>query len=359
MTTRKIVESPVNAMKEATIVLCQCGCTAFNVVSQTRTSVSLSCTECGNKTSVKGPVALANVSDDELKSAVGESVVWPDPEYEPKKKKEDVEGKKKTLMLRFGVDPDAKVNVIDRAFLGVRIANYGEEEYRTQMWQGHALEYLCADWLAGAEPSVLELIEEVTEASESAMKKAGDEGKTDSVVARRGREARRRAIEQGTARLGIVEPGGGKETIEEVSMEEPVKKDDGRIDDEGRLSKAVKKAFINYAEEYREDTGNTLGLLIDVSLADATSRANKQGGFVVCVLGDERTKAVGGRRPTAYVWISSEPANMSLELEMEYSDIYEGVLDDAEVMITEVLPPDWDKVIQWAMPTFCHGREVV
>jgi hypothetical protein len=380
MTKAKRTKVPTTV--ETTIVVCQCGSATHDVGLKTKTAVALSCSKCGNTTSVKGPVALANVPEKEIEEAVKQPV-RPDPDYEPKKtgkKKGGDEGdKKEYTMLRFRVGIEAKQNVIDKAMEAVRVMNCSDNEFREQTWQGHALEFLCADFLAGCDPAVLEVVGDIETAGEEAASAA--EGKKPSAVSRKVRDARMRAMEKGAAQLGVVEPGGKDKppggdksdlsqkiaSIRSNSAGQDGVPDSGHgeeehVEDGGRLAKAVRRTLVEYGEEYRADTGETIPMLIDVQLVDAVKRSKKDGGFIIKVLGDERTRSKTGVRPVVYVWIGMEPNDRALEAEIEYSDEMDDVLPTAELDIVELLPKNWEKLPKskrWPMPSFCVRREIM
>ncbi len=367
MPQKKTTRREVQATVETTIVVCQCGSATFDVDSQTKTAVALSCSKCGCKTSVKGPVGLVNVPAGEIAAAV-KSPVRPDPDYEPsknskekKKDKEDKEDDKKYTMLRFRVLIDAKEKVIDRAMLASRVMNCADPNFKAQVWQGHSLEYMAADFLSGCDPAVLEVVNEIESEAEEAAKEAEAAGKNAAAVSRKVRETRQRVMEKGAAQIGIIEPGG-KDTPPLPGIEAKPEDDDGLVPDGGRLVEAVKKTLIEYAEEHREDTGKTIGLLMDVPVHEAVKRSKKDGGFVIMVTGDQRTKNVGGMVPSMCFWMSMEPNDKALEFEIEYSDLFEADLPTAEMKILEMLPASWDnmaKAKRWPMPSFCGGREMM
>ncbi len=362
-----ITSEQVMATMESIIVVCQCGCTVFNVDSKTKTAVSLSCAKCGDKTSVKGPVALANVPSTEIMKAV-KTPVMPDPDYEPKKAtskksseaEQGAENEQKYTMLRFRVGIEAKNNVIDKAMEAVRIMNCADSNFRAQTWQGHALEFLCADFLSGCDPSVLAVVNEMDEAVKAAVEQAESEDKKPTVVSRKARDVRLKTLEQGAARLGIIEQ---KVQSPSRTPRAPKEKDaDDRVRDNGMLKQAVQKALISYAEEYRADTGDTIGLMINVTVADAVKRSNRDGGFVVKVVGDERTRNVGRQTPITYFWMSMEPQGRELELVPEYSSVLNEKLQDAQLQIVELLPANWNELSEdqrWEMPSFCTDRIIM
>jgi len=352
-------DGPVHAVSETAIVVCQCGCTSFNIDKQTKTSVTLACTKCGDKTSVKGPVALAQVDDNEVKAAIERSVVRPDPDYDPSAGKE----KKPTLseqgytMLRFRVGLEAKENTIDRALECIRVRNCNDAEFKDQTWQGHALEYLCAEHLSGEDPQVIAIVDEMHEEADAAAKEAEEAGKKKSAVTRKVRETRQRVMERGAAQIGIIEKKEAPSAKPKQQELPPANEiDPDTIPDDGKLEESVKKTLIEFAEEYREDTGDTIGLLIGKSPAETMKKAERDGGFAILVVGDDNTRTRANKVPSICFWIEKEPADRALELSLEYEDAFDVPVG---LDVIEIVPADFDNMDpneKWEMPTFCQSR---
>ncbi len=350
---------PVQAVSETAIVVCQCGCTAFNIDKQTKTSVTLVCTKCSDKTSVKGPIALAQVNDDEVKAAIAKSVIRPDPDYDPDAGKD----KKPTLseqgytMLRFRVGLEAKVNTIDRALECIRVRNCTDADFKDQTWQGHALEYLCAEHLSGEDPQVIAIVDEMHEEADAAAEEAEQAGKKKSAITRKVRETRQRVMERSAAQIGIVEKKKAPSNKPKKKPQPPVNEiDPDTIPDDGKLEKSIKKTLIEFAEEYREDTGDTIGLLIGKSQAETMKKAERDGGFAICVVGDDNTRTRANNVPNVCFWIEKEPADRALELSLEYEDAFDVPVG---LDVIEIVPADFDNMDpseKWEMPTFCQSR---
>lgn len=346
---------------ETMIIVCQCGKTGFEVKKKTSTAVALTCAACGHEMSVKGPVAITHVGEDEVLVAVRESIIRPDPDYKASTKKaptpEQEEAKKKYTMLRFRTLIEAKEKVIDKALEAVRLMNAGDDEYKQQTWQGHALEYVCADFLSGVDPEILAHIEQIEEHIETLIKSENEKGTMPATLTRKVRDARQKERERAAAELGIIKPAKqDTKSKKKKKKNEPVKDDDERLNDNGRLDKCVKAALIDMAETYRTESGQTLGMLIGVSMAEAQKRADKDGGFIVEARGDERTRDKVGGRPTIRFWFEKEiPAMAELEIEIDYQEEYEIDLPTAEMEIVEIVPAN--EPAEWEMPAFCTGRE--
>ena len=362
-TAPKEPEKPAPARKmvkpgtmEATIVVCQCGKTAFEITKQTTTAVSLKCASCGHELSVKGPVAITHVKENEVLAAIKESIVRPDPTYQASTKKkaqtpeQEAEAAKYT-MLRFRVLIEAKDSVIDKAMEAVRLENSSDDNYKQQTWQGHALEYICADYLSGVNPEILSHIDQIEEDIEKLIKAEKEDGTGEASLTRKVRDTRQKLREKAAAEMGIIKPAKKKP----AKKTEAKRDDDERIKDQDRLLKIVKNTMIDFAETYREERKKTLGLLINVTVPEAVKRSNKDGGFVIEVRGDKRTRDKTGNTPSVVFWLEKETPTMAeLELEIEYQDAYELELPTAELEIVEIVPKE---NVTWEMPAFCTSRE--
>jgi hypothetical protein len=375
-------EDSARGTLETTILVCQCGGTIFSVEKRTKTAVEAKCTKCGFKTSVKGPVAIANVSEDEVRLAVKDSVVRPEPDSgtgggkKTLTPEEQLEAAKFTT-LRFRVLIEAKNKTIDRALEAARLMNCTQEQFKEQSYQGHALEYVCADFLSGVDPQIVAFLDEMDEEVERIRAEKEEEGKGQAAVNRAIRDAKkntRSRAEQQLQHLVVKpEPKGddGENTEEEPTpkpkpkpkkkaapKKEPVEKKDPT--DDGRLLASVKKAMVDYAEEHREETGKTIGMLIGVTVNDAMKRSASDGGFVLRFTGDERLKDKNGSRARVHCWLEYESSgSLVLEFDTEYSDLVDTVIPNPELTIDEVLPADFDSIKekdQWDAPSFCDVR---
>lgn len=350
---RRIVKAGTT---EATICVCQCGKTAFEITKQTTTAVSLKCASCGHEMSVKGPVAITHVKELEVQAAIKESIVRPDPTYQASTKKkertkEQEEEAAKYTMLRFRVLVTAKNSTIDRAMESVRLENAADDEYKQQTWQGHALEYICADHLAGVRPDILSHLDKIEEDIEALIKKEKEEGTGEASLTRKVRDAKQKMREKSAVALGIIKPAKKKPP----KKTEKKKDDDERIKDDGRLLGVIKRTLIEFAEAYREEWGKTLGLLINIGMAEAIKKADKDGGFVIEARGDVRTRDKAGRTPSVVFWLEAETTEMaSLEFDLEYQEAYEMDLPTAVMEVVEIIPKE---NVDWEMPVFCTSRE--
>jgi len=358
----------VTAKIETTIVLCQCGSTSFNLKKKTKTAVELECSKCNDKTSVKGPVALTQVSKQEVALAIKESVVRPDPDYKPKAKAsggKPIEDEKAYTMLRFRIGIEAKESVVDRALEAVRVLNNDDEEYKKQTWQGHALEFICADFVAGCDPQALVIVDEIEEEMELLAAKSKEEGKEEKDIKRIIRDAKKKARDKAVdATIKAVKPKKRKkpeEKKEELKTENEVEPETERkIYDKGRLLESVQKTLKYYKEEYENERDEMLGVEVSFDYEEVAKRAEQKGGYVVKIIGDNRTKNSGEERPEVYAWITAEDKEIPLNFDIEYSDAMEKDLRDADVKVVEMIPEDYDKLDKedtWEMPAFCEERE--
>jgi len=174
--------------EETRVLTCQCGSTAYDVTGRTKTQVTLTCAKCGLKCSVKGNVATVRVRQQEIEYAVQNTVVSPEPNLENSSGKnaepsgEKVgdgtggDGHPKKKLYKFSVFEDQRPTV-DRAMQAVRVKNCSDDRFREQTWQGHALEYICADFLSGCEHQVLQIVDAMDAAQEDAERLAEADGK--------------------------------------------------------------------------------------------------------------------------------------------------------------------------------------
>lgn len=357
----------VTAKVETTIVVCQCGSTSFNLKKKTKTAVELKCTKCGDKTSVKGPVAITQIEKEEVALAVKESVVRPDPDYEPKSSgKKPKEDDKEYTMLRFRIGVEAKEAVVDRALEAVRVLNNDNEEYKKQTWQGHALEFICADFISGCDPQALVIVDEIEEEMQLLAEKAKKDGKADKDIKRIVRDAKKKTREKAvesmdSKKIKKKKKEKQKRNEEELATENKLEfETEKTIHDKGRLLNSVKKALNNYKEQFENERDEMLGTEISFDYNELAKKSEKNGGYIIKIVGDKRTKNSGGETPQVYVWMSAEDIQITMYFELEYLDIMDRELRDAEAKVIEIIPEDYyelDEDEKWQMPTFCEGRE--
>ena len=188
--------------EQTTIIVCDCGSTAFVEDKCTARAVVFRCSKCDNRTSIQGRAAFTRVALDEVTFAIHEKLFKPDPDAAAKSKKAEAEApqlpdgwkelfenttyepmdfeemnclsddqkdyvtklsdeqvtelKKKVIVketLRFAMTPAVRV-LVRRALEGYRIMNHGGGDFDVQSWQGPALGLMAADAIAGHPPEV-------------------------------------------------------------------------------------------------------------------------------------------------------------------------------------------------------------
>lgn len=148
--------------KDLTVIVCQCGMSTFEVVGRTKTSVKLKCKQCGYKMGVKGPV---NINGE---------VHEPDPDYSPKKKEESDKPSEVTdiKQRRFYIT-DEHWPIVNRALNAMVLGHFDDQkctEKRTS--HGMALYYLCVDYLAGADMTLMGYLDEIDNVVDNELQNA-------------------------------------------------------------------------------------------------------------------------------------------------------------------------------------------
>ena len=116
-------------------LLCQCGSSDFLTGKLKKTSVEVICSQCGEKTAVKGQVAI----DGEVLKPTEKD----ERKVEEPKEIEDYE------VFRFRVSKDA-ARSIKLAMLCIRVINKDNTEFDgIKKWMGPALEYMAVEFLNG------------------------------------------------------------------------------------------------------------------------------------------------------------------------------------------------------------------
>lgn len=391
---------------ETRILACQCGSTRFDVKKRTRTAISLVCSKCGLRASVKGNVATVRIRQTEITYALEHTVVTPDDSPPNDGDGDDSGGKvgdgagglgAEYTTLRFRVMKGDQLDVIERAMEAARVANCADDKFREQTWQGHTLEFICADFLSGCTHDVLQIVDAMDAAQEDALRIANVDGKAEP-NARKLRELRAKvrdklAVESGllpveklsedTRQLDL--PDGtqendsedegdddkdeGAEAEDEADTETDAdderEEQEASVPDGGRLEKAVRATLEGYygdavsanvekdhlPESVVEDGPTPSSLLI--------KRWTKSGGYLVRILGDKRTFDAKGERASVCAWISAEPPDVVLDFDIEYDDATDEILGDGVVEVVELLPPDYKEIEQWDQPHFVDRRETL
>ena len=358
---------------EAKILVCQCQSTAFEVKRQNKTSVSLECAKCGARTSVKGAVATARVGSKEMSYAVTSTLTGPNagPAGEGESTG-DGSGKdpnvgpngERYTSFRFRVT-DEIAAVVRRALEAIRVQNMRSEKYRAQDWQGHAIEALAADFLAGCPAAVLAVVDAMDEAVAREVAAAEADGK--KWTKRKERDLRSKVREQVAVQLGVAESTEYKpepDPIVEESRQTEKKqeearekeKSDPRVEDLGRLHKAVVAAVADYVNEGLCERGE---IRVFEKPHDAEKCWDRNGGLLLRVEGDERSRTTTGRTPQLFVWMQED---YSPEIPLCYSEEIDDDIPGAVITVIELLPPDYDKLQdedQWEKAVIADKREKI
>lgn len=360
-----------NETSESRIVVCQCGSTEFDVAKLTKTSVSLVCARCGTKCSVKGQLTTVRVRQQEIALALKNTLVAPEPEPDANKEPEDAGSEAggdgepaRKRVRRFALMEGEQLGVVDRALELVRIINCGDDRFREQTWLSHALEWICADFVAGAPSEAHQILDAMNAAEEDLYAQA--EAEDFKVRPRDVRELRikvRDNLAREAGWLDAEEMNDNARQLELVRDEEdgePEKKPD-LVPDGGRLLRAVNNSLELYSTEATENEADIVpeymvreGAKPSPELLDRWARG---GGYLVRFLGDERTVGPNGLRPAVCAWVSSEPPGVAFELDIEYDSATDDILGDGAAEVVELLPSDYDEGAPWAQPMWVDKRE--
>jgi hypothetical protein len=405
------VEKPANFQdpaggvltSETRILACQCGSARFDVKKRTRTAISLVCLKCGLRASVKGNLATVRVRQQEITYALEHSVVTPDDSQVPPDDDDDGEAPgdgqgglgAEYVTRRYRHLKDVMETVVDRAFEAVRVMNCADDKFREQTWQGHALEAICADFLAGCSHDVLQIVDAMEAAEEDAVRIATQDGKPEP-NARKIRDLRAKVRDKLAVESGLLEPSMLGDDARQLDL--PVDGDDADADadaddkaeadaneedadddqdsdaeddapvsvsDGGRLLKAVSATLETYNND-AVDAGVKGPDLPEYVVCDGATptaamvkRWTKAGGYLVRILGDKRTTGKDGKRAAMCAWIAAEPSELALDFSIEYDDATDDILGDGAVEVVELLPPDYKEIDHWDQPHFADRRETL
>lgn len=359
---------------ETKILVCQCQSTAFEVKRQNKTSVALECAKCGARTSVKGAVATARMGTQEITYAVTSTLTGPD-SGASKGGSSTGDGERKdpnigpdgteytTFRFRVPVDDAAQFR---RACEGIRVVNMRDEKFRGQDWQGYAVRYMSADCIAGLPAAALAVVDAMQEAVSREQAAAEANGK--KWTKRKERDLRSKVREEVAVQLGVVESTEYKpepDPVVEKAKEEEAKRSeeresevvDLRVEDRGRLRKAVSSAV----SEYVNDTADCKqgDIRIYEGLHEAEKWWDSKGGILIKVLGDERTRSATDRRPELFVWLKNDDTP---EIPLSYTEEMDDDFQDAAVSLIEILPENYSKLQdedKWEPATLAEDREEI
>ena len=356
--------------EETRILVCQCGSTSFVDKKTTKTAVVFRCQKCGADTSVKGRVAVVRAAREEVSFAVTSKLTSPTPPPEkedgtkaddqPADKDKPTLGEQGYIQYRFRVSKDADESTIRPAMEAIRVMNCKDDRFRAQTWQGQALESICADFLAGCDPRVLQVVqaqEEVVAAE--AARVAANEGRT--LTARKKARIRATVRDEMAERLGIVQPDAEKYEPEPApEMEASVKEyeamqaakaaeeeADDRVPDDGALSMALTEARNELLRVRPEANIRVGGPSEEVAFRRL---ADEKGWYMIQALGDERTRTTNGKRPIIYLvgddFDGFDPEPM-------YQEDLQKFVENPTILFVEVRPSDYYELPeseQWDPP---------
>ena len=368
--------------EETRILVCQCGSTSFVDKKATKTAVVFRCQKCGADTSVKGRVAVVRAAREEVSFAVTSKITapTPPPEKEDGTPTDDAQeqgtqeqGKKKSLgeqgfvQYRYRVAKEADEGTIRPAMEAVRILNCKDERFRAQTWQGEALEAICADFLAGCDPRVLQIIEaqEQVVAAEAARVEAKD-GR--ALTARKKARLRAAVRDEMAERLGLVPSTALEPQEEDPALQASVQQyeeaqaakqaeaeADDRVEDDGALIDALNEARKEVLRTNPEASIRLGGPQEEVGFRRV---AAEKGWYLIQAIGDERTKTRAGTRPILYL---VGDCFDGFDCEPFYLESLSAVVEAPEILFVEILPSDYSELPedeQWDAPDFVEARAI-
>jgi len=309
--------------KATTILVCQCDSTDFEVKKQNKTSVVLSCRDCGTITDVKGNVTNVSVENNKVIYALNKQIT---PDFEKSKKKDKIEKqiskpedtikpKFKALskkFLRFRVTKEFQYPIIKKALDVIRVLNLDNGEFRDQGWMGRALEFICADFLAGADPSALDIVDQMDKAVERIVD--GVEGK----VTKRGKRRITQEVRDDMAKnYGLMEKTENEEYI--------------------KLRDAVSSVIMERLDpkEYmiKKDLYKSLCYHWD-----------KNGGYLIEICGRKSQLIADKKIPTVYVWLKYDSGLTYNIIKESYYKQLKEIKGIDDLVISEVVPHNYDNL---------------
>jgi hypothetical protein len=343
---------------EPFIAVCQCGEVRYTVGKRTKTAVGIECQACGTKSSVKGNVAPVRVGEAEVAFAVKEKVVRPDPDAGKPKDDKPTLGDQGYRTLRFKINEDQD-KVVRRALDAVRVMNFEGEAYKSQQWQGTALEQICADFLSGVDPNVLQVIDAMDEKVVEATKKYKIKKPDKDLTKRKVRDVRAAAREATMKELGLWKEEG-YEPPEQTPDEEESQKayqlalqakkqdeaDENRILDDGRLYDGVGEALAEQSDQLAVDGERPKFLIAKQEQYGQLLMKMQKEGVLLRLDGDERTMDKAGRRPSMYIW-AQDPDDLP-DLPVAYDDAMSGVLEDVQLTTVQIVVQGDEKTVEFA-----------
>jgi hypothetical protein len=355
---------------EATIVVCKCKGTRFDVKKTTTSSVLLKCGACGAEVPVKGPVAHVRAGDEDITFGVEQHTFSPATEKEtkekkPKKAKDNGERKQ----LRFGVPPEVLEKVNNVLELVRLDKGRDDEALQAQDWQWRALEIIVDSYRADVSTVVVEHLDR----QEKEIKKALEAAEAKSAKPLGGAKAgkiRRKVQSQIASMLDTSrnvhkpEPDPVVEQAKEVRAEEKAAKkkkkeaEAGTVPDDGMLLQVVKDAMGAYADTVKALGHDRPTYLITDRVTDAHRALDKSGGLMFKIVGDQRARSVTGAPPVVYIHIIEEDGiKAQPEIREEYELTFEIPGEDTQgaCEIVEMAAETAD----WPLPSWADRREVL
>ncbi len=306
----------------------------------------------------------------EAKFAVRKLGIGSQDETEKRTKKDDIDkhievSAKAKRKRRGGAMTDEGFRILRRTQEAVRLMYYSSnKEFRSQTWYEPVMVAMAVDVWAGV-PSI---IQDIVEAQENLVEQeiAKREGKylTKKAESDIRRDVRRRMSKQlGMTKDNIDLVDENLEPIPVNAPEESPREDDGRIWDGGILLRSlmsIRKRMTKLAR--KENRLNEVAIVeSDTGLEALMEHVDRvAAGFVLEVLGDERTKTRAGERPCRFMWIEyEETGDKRIDWQAEYRGMFADDLADAKLTIHEVLPKDFlrlPKDSRWDPPSMVESR---
>jgi hypothetical protein len=330
---------------EAWIAACDCGSTQFKTGQSTRTTTTLICARCGLRTSHKSAVAAVRLPAAEVAYALEHTLTRPAPPSEEPVKEDPsplatdaapasppapVE---EYTTLRFRVARAAKEAVIDRGLEICRIMHLQESGWRDQTWHGLALEYVFADWIAGAPPAAIAVLDAMEAAVADATAALGTGAllparrRRDLWAATRDQQAQQhgflaaRPLAVPSARLPALvpspAPAAPADCLHDPSLVE------------------LLRTYIAEQMREAEDRGDPpLHYVVGGAelVPSIRQRVAQYGGYALRIEGDPRMRTRSGMPPIAYVYLSE--VDVLQDFILTYQDRL--ALSDAAVTVEEV-----------------------
>ena len=116
-----------------------------------------------------------------------------------------------------------------------------------------------------------------------------------------------------------------------------------------------------YAKEFEELYSERLATGVADDLDKLFETWDRNGGYMLRIVGDPRTKDANGKRPTVYAWLISESDRLNLDFGIAYEDAFEDI-PNLCMEVTELLPQGYSAFNaedQWDIPACATEREEI